>query len=151
MVSEETIYLRELLERLTQARDTLHYSFGKCVEIGNKDLYSPDEQDRFEALTAKFARLSDLIIKQAIKLIDILDLDEPPETIRDAINRAEKKGLIASASEFVEIRKLRNRIAHEYAESHEDILEIYADVLRTTPHLFQSVINILEYCRKFEV
>lgn len=149
MVKEETDYLGELLERLRRAVETLTYSYEKCRSIGCKDTYDSEEQDRFESLTAKFARLSDLIVKQAIKLIDILDLDEPPETIRDAINRAEKKGLIESGLRFVEIRKLRNRIAHEYAESDEDIAEIYRETLESTPLLFDSVQRIMVYCRRF--
>ena len=148
MVNEEVVYLEELLGRLQKAVDTLNYSYTICKAIGIKEAYEAEEQDRFESLTAKFARLSDLIIKQAIKLIDILDLDEPPETVRDSINRAEKKGLIESGIRFVEIRKLRNRIAHEYAESDEDIVEIYMEVLQSTPLLFDSVNRILDYCRK---
>jgi hypothetical protein len=148
MVKEEVIYLGEILERLQKAVETLSYSYGKCQAIGVKDSFDAEEQDRFESLTAKFARLSDLIIKQAIKLIDILDLDEPPETIRDAINRAEKKGLIESGIRFVEIRKLRNRIAHEYAESDGDLVVIYRETLLSTPLLFDSVNRIVAYCQK---
>ncbi len=148
MVNEELVYLEELLGRLQKGVETLKYSYLKCEAIGIKKTYEAEEQDRFESLTSKFARLSDLIIKQAIKLIDILDLDEPPETVRDSINRAEKKGLIESGIRFVEIRKLRNRIAHEYAESEEDIVEIYKEALQSTPLLFDSVNRIMEYCRK---
>ncbi|MFZ4860061.1 MAG: hypothetical protein ACOYL3_27170 [Desulfuromonadaceae bacterium] len=148
MVAAEIEYLEELLGRLQKAVDTLNYSYIICKGIGIKEQYVAEEQDRFESLTAKFARLSDLIIKQSIKLIDILDLDEPPETVRDSINRAEKKGLIESGIRFVEIRKLRNRIAHEYAESEEDISEIYKEVLQSTPLLFDSVSRIVNYCRK---
>lgn len=149
MVKEELVYLGEILGRLQKAAETLKYSYDKCQAIGVKATYDAEEQDRFESLTAKFARLSDLIIKQAIKLIDILDLDEPPETIRDAINRAEKKGLIETAASFVEIRKLRNRIAHEYAESDEDISEIYWLTLQSTPLLLESVARITAYCQKY--
>lgn len=148
MVKEEITYLVEILKRLRKAVETLEYSYEKCMVIGAKDSYDAEEQDRFESLTAKFARLSDLIIKQAVKLIDIIDLEDPPETIRDAINRAEKKGLIESAMRFVEIRKLRNRIAHEYAESDEDIVEIYREVLENTPLLIDSVNRIMIYCQK---
>jgi uncharacterized protein YutE (UPF0331/DUF86 family) len=148
MVAAEIEYLEELLGRLQKSVATLDYSYVICKGIGIKEKYVAEEQDRFESLTAKFARLSDLIIKQAIKLIDILDLDEPPETVRDSINRAEKKGLIESGIRFIEIRKLRNRIAHEYAESEEDISEIYKEVLQSTPLLFDSVSRIINYCRK---
>ena len=148
MVAAEIEYLEELLGRLQKAVDTLNYSYIICKGIGIKEMYIAEEQDRFESLTAKFARLSDLIIIQSIKLIDILDLDEPPETVRDSINRAEKKGLIESGIRFVEIRKLRNRIAHEYAESEEEISDIYREVLQSTPLLFDSVSRIINYCRK---
>lgn len=149
MVKEERVYLNEILGRLQKASETLRYSYDKCQAIGFKTVFDADEQDRFESLTAKFARLSDLIIKQAIKLIDLLDLDEPPETVRDAINRAEKKGLIESAARFVEIRKLRKRIAHEYVESDEDISDIYRLTLQSTPLLLESVTRIMAYCRKY--
>ncbi len=149
MGKEESAYLKELLDRLRKADETLEYSYEKCLSIGIKGEYDREEQDRFESLTSKYARLSDLIIKQAIKLIDILDLDEAPETIRDAINRAEKKGLISSAQQFAQIRMLRNRIAHEYAESEEDITNIYIESLRTTPLLFDSVKRINTYAGKF--
>jgi len=149
MSNEELIYLSELLDRLSKASETLLYSFEKCQAIGIKQKYDVEEHDRFESLTSKFARLSDLIIKQTIKLIDILDLDEPPETVRDAINRAEKKGLIESGEKFVRIRKLRNRIAHEYAESDENVVAIYAETLECVPLLFDSVDRIRKYSTKY--
>lgn len=150
MSDEELIYLSELLAKLERAQETLLYSNKICSAIGIKSAYSEDEMDRFESLTAKFARLSDLIIKQSIKLIDILDLDEAPESVRDAINRAEKKGIIPSALKFVEIRKLRNRIAHEYAESDNDIYQIYYAVLNNVPELCDSVQRIMAYTKKFD-
>lgn len=149
MSKEELIYLSDLLAKLRRATETLQYSYKICSGIGVKPVYSEDEEDRFESLTAKFARLSDLIIKQSIKIIDILDLDEVPETVRDIINRAEKKGLISSAMKFVEIRKLRNRIAHEYVESDGDINDIYESVLNNAPELCDSVDRIVAYTKKY--
>jgi hypothetical protein len=149
MSDEELKYLEELLAKLNRAGDTLRFSYGVCSGIGMKPVYDENERDRFESLTSKFARLSDLIVKQAIKVIDLLDLEEAPETVRDAINRAEKKGLISSAAAFVEIRKLRNRISHEYAESGADIDSIYHDVLKHVPELFDAVQRIAGYSGKY--
>ena len=147
MSNEELKYLSELLSKLEKASDTLRYSYKVCSGIGIKSSYDEEEKDRFESLTSKFARLSDLIIKQCIKNIDILDLDEAPETVRDAINRAEKKGLISSAEKFIEIRKLRNAISHEYAVADLDV--IYIAVLTHAPELFDSVDKIRKYAEKF--
>jgi hypothetical protein len=147
MSNEELKYLTELLLKLRKANDTLAYSYNVCLNIGEKAAYDEEEMDRFESLTSKFARLSDLIVKQCIKTIDLLDLDEPPETMRDTINRAEKKGLISSADRFVVVRRLRNAIAHEYAV--EDLVAIYTSVLHHVPDLFDSVQRIEKYAGKF--
>ena len=150
MSNEELKYLHELLAKLKKASETLRYSYKVCSGIGIKSSFDEEERDRFESLTSKFARLSDLIIKQCIKAIDILDLDEAPETVRDAINRAEKKGILPSAEHFIEITKLRNRISHEYAVSDSDIDGIYLKVLSHVPELFDSVERIEKYAEKFK-
>ena len=147
MLDETKSYLHELLKQLNMARSTLNYSYKICSKIGKKDIYNEEEKDRFEALTSKFARLSDLILKKVIKTIDILDLDDSVETIRDTVNRAEKKSLIKSAREFIEIRKTRNEIAHEYFDSENDIIDIYKFVLDKTPVLAETVDRIIKYCK----
>lgn len=146
---EERKYLEQLLKNLRRAKNTLNYSYNICKKIGTKGDYSEDEQDRFESLSSKFARLTDLILKQVVKTINTMDLEDPPETMRDAINRAEKKGLISSALEFIEIRKMRNKIAHEYVDE-DDLYTIYKFVLEQTPTLFDAVKRIESYCIKFE-
>lgn len=70
----EKQYLIELLVKLKLAKNTLEYSYNICQGIGEKDLYSEEEADRFESLTSKFARLSDLILKKVCKyLFDSVD------------------------------------------------------------------------------
>ncbi len=145
---EEFEYLNHLLENLRRAKSTLEYSYGICKKIGVKSKYNEDEQDRLESMSSKFARLTDLILKQAVKTIDILDLENPPETMRDAINRAEKKKMVSSALKFIEIRKMRNKIAHEYVEE-GDLLAIYKFVLENAPVLFDAVARIEKYCERY--
>lgn len=147
MNPEETAFLKDELEKLRKAREVLFYSYKICIKIGAKQDYNSEEQDRFESLTSRFARLSDIIIKQAFKAIDMLELEDAAETVRDAINRAEKKALIASAESFLAVRALRNHIAHEYASA--SFVSIFHDVLDKTPILFDAVDRIHRYCQKF--
>jgi len=149
MSEKELKFLSELLVKLDKANETLEYSFRICEKIGGKNAYTPDEEDRFEALTAKFARLSDLILKKVIRTIDKLDIDDPATTMRDTISRAEKKGLISGEMKFIEIRKRRNEIAHEYAGTDKDFIEIYKYVLENSHYLFDSVNRIKKYCEKY--
>ncbi len=147
--NEEREYLEQLLKNLRRAKNTLNYSYNICKKIGTKDDYTEDELDRFESMSSKFARLTDLILKQAVKTIDIMDLEDAPETMRDAINRAEKKGLVSSSLKFIEIRKMRNKIAHEYVDE-DDLYAIYKFVLEKTSLLFDAVKRIETYCKKFD-
>jgi hypothetical protein len=149
MSTEEIQYLEHLINNLLRAKETLNYSYNICKKIGIKNEYNEEEKDRLESLSSKFARLTDLILKQVIKTIVKLDLEDPPETMRDTINLAEKKGLISAALKFIEIRKVRNKIAHEYVEE-DDLLSIYQFILVETPLLFDSIDRIEAYCKKFE-
>lgn len=134
------------LKVLNDARDVLLYSFNKCSAIGIKETYEPEELESFESFTGRFARLSDILIQKIFRLVDELDLDSQG-TIRDRINRAEKKELIGSSDVFVEIRMVRNDIAHEYLP--EAIHDIFKKVLTLSPHLFESVERTILYCKKY--
>lgn len=143
MTGSEIEFAKDVLQQLQKAESTLRYSYDRCLAVGEKESYSAEEEERFEALTAKFARLSDMLIKQAVKAICLLDLEEAPETIRDTLNLAEKKGLISSAARFVEIRHLRNDIAHEYAGVR--LPDVYRGALKHTPELLDAVARVKSY------
>ena len=132
---------RKHLEELLQSRATLQYSFEKCHVLTIEPGMTFEELDAFEALTSRFARTSDLIIQKAFRTIDLIELEQDG-TVRDRILRAEKRGLIQDPDLFMEIRLLRNVIAHEYRS--ETILEIFERVLSFTPHVI-SCIDALEF------
>jgi hypothetical protein len=146
MTDQMLLLLINELKVLDNAREVLVYSFDKCSAIGIKETYEPEELESFEAFTGRFARLSDILIQKILRLVDELDLDTQG-TIRDRINRAEKKELIASSDVFVEIRMVRNDIAHEYLP--EAIHDIFVKVLSLTPHLLDGVERTITYCEKY--
>lgn len=137
--------LKEELTILDNATEILNYSYDNCRKIAIKEQYTFDELDKFEAFTSRFARLSDIVIQKIFRLIDEIDLEESG-TVRDRINSAEKKGLIKSADIFIQIRIVRNDIAHEYQT--ETLKDIFKIVLELTPYLLESAKNIKQYCKK---
>lgn len=146
MTEHMQLLLINELNLLKDAKEVLLYSFNKCSAIGIKETYEPEELESFESFTGRFARLSDILIQKIFRLVDELDLDSQG-TIRDRINRAEKKKLIVSSDVFVEIRMVRNDIAHEYLP--EAIHGIFEKVLSLAPHLFDSVERTITYCAKY--
>jgi uncharacterized protein YutE (UPF0331/DUF86 family) len=147
------IDLIELLKRETEllykASEVLDYSYRECSKIGVKNKYAEytnEELDKYEALTSRFARLCDIFVQKLLRLLDELEL-EPEGTVRDRINRAEKKGIIQSADKFVELRILRNSIAHEYVT--EVLVDIFKKVMEYTPFLQQSIEKYSEYIKRY--
>jgi hypothetical protein len=57
-------------------------------------------------------------------------------TFIDRMNLCEKLGAIPSAGSLIEIRDLRNAIAHEYAV--DDLMELYADTLELASGLLEA-------------
>lgn len=139
--NQKKLYVEEL-KLLEESARTLEYSYSVCTAIGLKDEYTLDELDRFEALTSRFARTSDLIVQKIFRLIDILELEQTGSII-DRINNAERRGIVSSAETFKEIRALRNQISHEYLP--EQLMEIFAVVLEFTPVLLKTITKIKFY------
>ncbi|BBO87638.1 hypothetical protein [Desulfosarcina ovata] len=138
--------MQEELKELNNACEVLAYSYEKCARIGVQSGLSNEALESFEALTGRFARLSDIVIQKIFRYFDVLEL-EAPGTVRDRINRAEKKGLIDNAEDFIQIRLLRNEIAHEYKS--ETIYRIFESVLELAPVLLKSVDQIISYSKRY--
>lgn len=139
--------LTKELSSLGKSLQLIQSSYERCIGIGNKDNYSFDELEAFEALTARYARLSDLLIQKIFRLIDALELVDEG-TLVDRINRAEKRGIVKSAKEFTVLRLLRNTIVHEYEP--DEYTRIFKEVLEVAPILVESVNKTKQYCLKFQ-
>lgn len=127
--------LTDLKQELNQALDHLAYSYNKITknnfQIG--PALTPDQLEAFEALTARFARVSDIFISKYLR--SLTEKDDPAFRggLRDWVNYAEKKGAINSADQWMQIRELRNKIAHEYAN--KELWVLFQQVLDNTPFI----------------
>jgi hypothetical protein len=146
MKAKQLSLLQTELELMDKATEYLRYSYKRCQTLESKEQFTHEELEHFESLTSRFARLSDLLIQKIFRLIDQLDL-EGAGTIRDRINRAEKKDLISHAAQFVDIRELRNNITHEYDPT--AMLIIFKDVMHYCPMLFDAVERVHRYTQKY--
>jgi len=141
MKREKIELLQEELLGLQLAADHLEYSMERCLNLIGQEVLPPDQLERLESLTSRFARLADLLIQRIFRLIDEIELTGGG-TILDRIYRAEKRGW-ANAAELISIRELRNLIAHEYAT--EKMLEIYTSVAAMSPALLTAVPKVIAY------
>lgn len=136
--------LLEEIRLLGNAAEVLKYSLDQCYLIGSKETYTTEELTEFEALTARFSRLSDLLIKKAFRALDEYELEEPG-TIRDRINRAEKRNVVQNTEDLVKIRILRNEIVHEYLP--EELNGLFAEVMLIAPVLLEIASRTVAYAK----
>lgn len=138
--------LEETLSQLDESARWLRRSLTRCRKAVAKRELSPADLDAFEALTSRYARLSDMILQKLFRSLDALELEDSG-TLLDALNRAEKRGVINSAATFREIRELRNEIAHEYAQ--ENLRPLFDSVLEHAPTLLDVIRRSRAYCRRY--
>jgi uncharacterized protein with HEPN domain len=137
--------LKEELSLVKSASEALNLSYERCKTAIQVESRSIEELERLEALTGRFARLSDILVQRVFRHIDIIEF-ENDGTVLDRINRAEKRRLIPSADTFKEMRLLRNRIAHEYVK--ESLDAIFTKTFFFTKELLQCSALTNEFCSK---
>lgn len=146
--TDRILLLEQQLLAMAQMEALLKWSLDRCqaVPLAADQMPGQEDLEKFESLTARFARFNDILLQKIFRLIDIIDLDDAG-TVRDRINRAEKKGLIEDAQAFIEIRELRNSIAHEYQP--EALSVIFPETLKATPTLLDIAERVRKYCLRY--
>lgn len=146
MNTEKNQLLVDLLQNewdlLQAAVITLQLSIVKCQSIGEKENYSFEELESFDSLTSKFNRTSDIFTQKVLRTIWLL-LHEPFVPFIDMVNKGEKMMILRSADTIIEIRDLRNQIAHEYIP--EAIHDLVPEVIELTSRLIENI----EDCKHF--
>ena len=137
-----TNLLQSEWELLQAAVSTLKLSIWKCQSIGIKESYTFEELESFDSLTSKFNRTSDIFTQKVLRSVWLL-IHEPYVPFIDMINKSEKMLILRSADHMIEIRDLRNQIAHEYIP--EAIRDLVPEVIELTFQLFENI----EDCRYF--
>ena len=85
------------------------------VEAAKQIETDPILAERLDAFVSRFGRLQDNLGEKFLPQL-LLALAEKPGAAIDNLDRAERLGWIESVEAWLEIRKLRNQMVHEYIE-----------------------------------
>jgi hypothetical protein len=137
------LLLEKNTDLLNKAKSVLQYSMKTCLLSREKlNSLTATELESCEALTARFARAADILTQKVLKNIFLL-LRENPLTFMDKCNLAEKFGIIKSADNLINIRDLRNKIAHEYFL--EDVSTLFSDAAQFSAILCEEIDAVNNY------
>jgi nucleotidyltransferase substrate binding protein (TIGR01987 family) len=98
--------------------------------------YSPREREPFDAMSDRYLRAFESSLKyfrtfERVREVAVSD------TFRDLLNRMHKVGLISDVQTWLDLRDLRNRIAHEYLP--EELARIYTSITTTVAQEFRAL------------
>lgn len=133
------------IDQAKKAKSHLVHSLRKIETWDFSKEFDVEELETLEALTARFERLSDILVQKVLKTIDTID-QEKNRTVRERLISAEKKELISNHNTFLEIRELRNIIAHDY--NGEKLGEIVQNVRQYSKFLIQVLSNVIKYINR---
>ena len=71
--------------------------------------------ERLDAFVSRFGRLQDTVTDKLLPAL-LQAMAEPRGAALENLDRAEKLGWLDSADQWLEMRKLRNQMVHEYIE-----------------------------------
>lgn len=105
---------------------------------------SPELGERLEAFVSRFGRMQDTI---ASKLLPrwLICLEETPGSQIEILNRAERLGVIEDTQAWLEARRLRNRLVHEYMENAENFAQDLLLARDYSLFLFESNNRLRQY------
>jgi len=131
----------EFLARVTDKEcqhllDTDGRLFGKLftIEEAQKIESDPVLAERLDAFVSRVGRLQDTVGDKLLPVL-LTALAEKPGPAIDNLDKAEKFGFVESADVWMEIRRLRNQMVHEYIED----LAVLTSALRSG-HAFVPVL-----------
>lgn len=107
VVEKESRYLQETRARLFSSPMTTESLKG----IAGDSLLA----ERLDAFVSRFSRLQDTLTDKLLPTL-LEAMAEPRASVIENLDRAERLGWIDSADEWLEIRKMRNQMIHEYIE-----------------------------------
>ena len=130
---KECNHLADTDRRLFTQTLTAEHTLTLCAD--------PVGAERLEAFVSRFGRLQDTVGDKLLPAL-LAALAEPVGAAIDNLDRAEKLGLIASADQWMDMRRLRNQMVHEYIED----LQILSSALRTGHEFVPVLIASAQAC-----
>ena len=129
------------LERLQKARDEI-----EIKNIDTMDIQDFENIKLVDAFVFRFMKLQDFIEEKLFKVFLIKTGDfKDNMSLVDILDKLEKLEIIDSTEKWMKVRKLRNKIAHEYPDEQEQVIEDIKEALKKVDYLAQIYKNIQSF------
>jgi len=123
-------------------------------EISSKNLIYNFDVNDFETIKVldtfifRYIKLQDYIASKIFKKFLEYIGENGEGTFLDILDRLEKLGFISSSKEWIKIRHLRNKIAHEYPEENEELKEDLILAIEYLQEIETTLFKMINYLKE---
>ncbi|MFM8706580.1 MAG: nucleotidyltransferase substrate binding protein [Planctomycetia bacterium] len=105
--------LAAAFDKVSKATTLYLHSARKVMPFDPERPYSADELEPYDALVTRFERTIEVFLK-FFRTVELFETAESGSTVRDCLGLMAKLGIIEDVEQWMEMREVRNRIAHDY-------------------------------------
>ena len=148
--SETEDKLREVFEICSLHLKRMHFSYDKVIiflPLNRDNYYEMDEVtiSFLDQYIFRFSKLQDMMGARLFPtLMDYLAEPMNDRPVIDLLNRLERLGILDSAMNWIELRRIRNDISHEYPTSLPERIE----GINILFYQLNTMQEVLERCKK---
>ena len=124
----------------------LKKSLQRVKSVENFEKLTEEQLEIIETLMNRYSRAVDILINKVLRSLDCLELEESSRKL-DIVIRAEKRGFVRDYNILIEMKDLRNELAHEYLE--ERLRDRLEEVISKSRELVGIADEINRYVQKF--
>ncbi len=136
-------FLAQSLSRL--ARQAIHLKLSITQLDTDTDIEPLERLDRYEALTARFARLQNLLVGSFRSIARLEFEDAAAERIPDLVLLMEKRQIVEDARHWRRMHDLSNAIAHDSWKDEQERDELFREALGYSRELLKIFDRLLAY------
>ena len=125
----------------------LKKSLERMSTVNVNGTLSERELEAVEALLSRYSRSVDILINRVLRSLDYLELEDSKRKL-DVVIRAEKRGFVDDYNKLIEMKDLRNELAHEYLE--ERLMDKVKEVVDKSWELLKIAERINAYSKEMK-
>ncbi len=118
-----------------------------CPDWLIAQIATPEGADCLESFVGKFSRMQDNLVDKLISLL-LQAAGEQPGAAIDNLNRIERWGYLSDVPRWLGMRRLRNRLVHEYLEHTVGLAEVLGEAQAFSLTMRETYGALREFARQ---
>lgn len=141
VIEKEGLYLQAVMQRLFPEQGVVTSQWLESL------LATPEGIDRLESFVGKFSRMQDTLVDKLLPHF-LLAVGEEPGTALDNLRRVERLGMVSDPDQWLAMRRLRNRLVHEYVDDPAELAAALEKARETARALYKTFNGIRSYAER---